>query len=202
MLLLEHGSAELGHVNRQSRSQWYRFSQWKSRILTKLVTGGLYNTQSQHSTKWAPVCTLGGHQGALLFLLYKKWMLQIRHLWVSKKNMSWWPERGPKGRPKGCQKKIGSGSFSILQGPWKVFYHLVSAWPRGECAHSDFFLTLSISQNMFIFHGKNAKSSGRSQICMKTGSTNFGHFWTWKIHCFVDVFKTMGVSRYSKLVVF
>ena len=97
---------DLNLLNRQSRSQWYRFSQWKSRILTKLVTGGLYNTQSHHSTKWASVCTPGGHQGALFFLLYEKWMLQIRHLWVSKKNMSWWPERGPKGRPKGSPKKF------------------------------------------------------------------------------------------------
>ena len=165
--------------------------------LVQVVSITLKVTTAQNEPLFVPLVATRGRS----FFYYMKnecCKLDI-YEWVKKTCLG-----GLKGGPKGVQKdakKIGSGTFSILQGPWKVFYHLVSAWPRGECAHSDFFLTLSISQNMFIFHGKNAKSLGWSQICMKTGSTNFGHFWTWKIHCFVDVFKTMGVSRYSKLVV-
>ena len=43
---------------------------------------------------------------------------------------------------------------------------------------------------------------GRNQIWWKTESTNFGHFWTWKVHCFEDVFIAMEVSSISKIDVF
>ena len=61
------------YLNSRSRSQRYRISQWKSRILTKLGPDGLYITQSHHNTNWAPNGTPGGHQGALIFLLYENW---------------------------------------------------------------------------------------------------------------------------------
>ena len=67
------------------------------------------------------------------------------------------------------------------------------------CEHSDFFLKLSISQNIFKFCGKVVKSLGQSQIWWKTETTNFGRFQTWKIHCFEDVFIAMGVSCNLKL---
>ena len=57
-------------LNIQSKTQWYRISQWKSRILTKLGPDGLCNTQSHHNTKWPPNNTPGGHQGALNVFLH------------------------------------------------------------------------------------------------------------------------------------
>ena len=109
-----------------------------------------------------------------------------------------WPEGGPKGPPKGCQKNWFRLFFDP-PGPIKLFLHSFSAWARGVCAHSDFFLKLSISQNIFKFYAKVAKSLGRNQIWWKTESTNFGHFWTWKVHCFEDVFIAMEVSSNLKI---
>ena len=115
-----------------------------------------------------------------------------------KKNVVWWPEGGPKGLPKGCQKNW-IRLFFDPPGPIKLFLHSFSAWACGVCEHSDFFLKLSISQNIFKFYAKVVKSLGRSQIWWKTESTNFGHFQTWKIHCFEDVFIAMGVSSNFKI---
>ena len=163
------------NLNSWSRTQWYGISQWKFRILTKLGPDGLYNTQSRHITKWPPKGTPGGHQGALYFLPYENWRVKTSHLWVSKKIVVGWPEGGPKGLPKGCQKNW-IRLFFDPPGPLKLFFHSFSAWTHGVCEHSDFFLKLSISQNIFKFHGKDAKSLGWSQIWWKTELTNFGHF--------------------------
>ena len=102
-----------------------------------------------------------------------------------------------KGGPKDFQKDAKENWIRLFfdpPGPLKLFSHSFSAWTHGVCEHSDFFLKLRISQNIFKFHVKVAKSLGRSQIWWKTGWTNFGHFRTWKIHCFDDVFIAMGVS--------
>ena len=112
-----------------------------------------------------------------------------------------WPEGGPKGPPKGCQKNWFRLFFDP-PGPIKLFSHSFSAWSHGVSPHSDFFLKLSISQNIFKFYAKVAKSLGRNQIWWKTESTNFGHFRTWKVHCFEDVFIAMEVSSNLKVDVF
>ena len=109
---------------------------------------------------------------------------------------------GLKGGLKGLQKdakKIWFRLFFDPPGPIKLFSHSFSAWAHGVRAHSDFFLKLSISLNIFKFYAKVPKSFGRTQIRWKTESTNFGHFQTWKIHCFEDVFVAMGVSSNLKL---
>ena len=43
---------------------------------------------------------------------------------------------------------------------------------------------------------------GRNQIWWKTELTNFGHFWTWNVYCFEDVFIAMEVSSNLKVDVF
>ena len=112
---------------------------------------------------------------------------------------------GLKGGLKGLQKDAKKNWFRLFfdpPGPIKLFLHSFSAWAHRVCAHSDFFLKLSISQNIFKFYAKVAKSLGRNQIWWKTESTNFGHFRTWKVHCFEDVFIAMEVSSNLKIDVF
>ena len=111
---------------------------------------------------------------------------------------------GLKGGLKGLQKDAKKNWFRLFfdpPGPIKLFSHSFSAWSHGVSPHSDFFLKLSISQNIFKFYAKVAKSLGRNQIWWKTESTNFGHFWTWKIYCFEDIFIAMRVSSNSKIEV-
>ena len=141
---------------------------------------------------------LGATRGRSIFYLMKiegskpaiyEW---VKKLWLG----------GLKGGPKDFQKDAKKNWIRLFfdpPGPLKLFSHSFSAWAHRVCEHSDFFLKLSISQNIFKFHAKVAKSLGRSQIWWKTGSTNFGHFRTWKIHCFDDVFIAMGVSSNSKI---
>ena len=108
---------------------------------------------------------------------------------------------GLKGGLKGLQKDAKKNWFRLFfdpPGPIKLFLHSFSAWAHRVCEHSDFFLKLCISQNIFKSYGKVVKSLGQSQIWWKTESTNFGHFQTWKIHCFEDVFIAMGVSSNLK----
>ena len=112
---------------------------------------------------------------------------------------------GLKGGLKGLQKDAKKNWFRLFfdpPGPIKLFSHSFSAWSHGVSPHSDFFLKLSISQNIFKFYAKVAKSLGRNQIWWKTESTNFGHFRTWKVHCFEDVFIAMEVSSNLKVDVF
>ena len=112
---------------------------------------------------------------------------------------------GLKGGLKGLQKDAKKNWFRLFfdpPGPIKLFSHSFSAWSHRVSPHSDFFLKLSISQNIFKFYAKVAKSLGRNQIWWKTESTNFGHFRTWKVHCFEDVFIAMEVSSNLKIDVF
>ena len=118
-------------LNSRSRSQRYRFSQWKSRILTKLGPDGLYITQSHHNTEWPPKGTPGGHQGAPNFLLYENWRVETSHLWVSKKIVVWWSEGGPKGLPKGCQKNLDRALFWSTRAHQTFFALIFSMSPRG-----------------------------------------------------------------------
>ena len=108
---------------------------------------------------------------------------------------------GPKPFPN-YTKNFWIRPFSDPPGHLEVFSHPFLACPQGVSPHSNFFLKLSISQNIFKFYAKVAKSLGRNQIWWKTESTNFGHFWTWKVHCFEDVFIAMEVSSNLKIDVF
>ena len=141
---------------------------------------------------------LGATRGHSIFYLMKiEGSKPAIYEWVKK---LWFG--GLKGGPKDFQKDAKKNWIRLFfdpPGPLKLFSHSFSAWTHGVCEHSDFFLKLSISQNIFKFHAKVAKSLGRSQIWWKTGLTNFGHFWTWKIHCFDDVFIAIGVSGNSKI---
>ena len=105
--------------------------------------------------------------------------------------------RGAQRTSKRMQRKLDPALFWSTRAH-QTFLHSFSAWAWGVCEHSDFFLKLSISQNIFKFYGKVVKSLGQSQIWWKTESTNFGHIQTWKIHCFEDVFIAMGVSSNLK----
>ena len=97
---------------------------------------------------------------------------------------------------KGLQKDAKKLVLALFDPPGsiKLFSRSFSAWSHWVCVHSNFFLQLSISQNIFKFYAKVAKSLGRNQIWWKTESTNFGHFRTWRVHCFEDVFIAMEVS--------
>ena len=141
---------------------------------------------------------LGATRGRSIFYLMKiegskpaiyEW---VKKLWLG----------GLKGGPKDFQKDAKKNWIRLFYdppGPIKLFLHSFSAWARRVCEHSDFFLKHSIWQNIFKSYGKAVKSLGQSQIWWKTKSTNFGHFQTWKVHFFEDVFIAMKVSRNLKL---
>ena len=62
-------------------------------------------------------------------------------------------------------------------GPSKVFLQPVSACSCGVSAHSDFFDSLFIWSQDFIFYDKNVSLVGENQIWVKTESKIFGHFF-------------------------
>ena len=76
-------------------------------------------------------------------------------------------------------------------GPSKVFLQPISACPHGVSPHSDFFASLFIWSQDFIFYDKNASLVGENQIWVKTESTIFGHFFLWKSLYFQGVFWVM-----------
>ena len=86
-------------------------------------------------------------------------------------------------------------------GPSKVFLQLVSACSRGVSPHSDFFASLFIWSQDFIFYDKNASLVGENQIWVKTESTIFGHFFQWKPPYFLGVFWVMELRGDPKIVV-
>ena len=87
-------------------------------------------------------------------------------------------------------------------GPSKVFLQPFSACSRGVSPHSDFFASLFIWSQDFIFYDKNASLVGENQIWVKTESTIFGHFFLWKPLYFQGIFWVMELTGDPKLVQF
>ena len=102
---------------------------------------------------------------------------------------------GLKGGPKDFQKDAKKNWIRLFfdpPGPIKLFLHSFSAWARGVCAHSDFFLKLSISQNIFKFYGIVVKSLGRSQIFVENWVDKFCAFSDMKNPLFLGCVYSYG----------